>query len=143
MSTNEQTTLFRQKTMDRISSPEDLTDYLKVTNPGTWIILAAVIILLAGLFVWSCVGTLETTATAAVVVEDHTAFVVLTDSGNIDEGMILRVSSEQVRIAGIQTDEYGRNIGKAEIMLPDGTYEGTLVTDQIHPISFLINAGNG
>ena len=143
MSTNEQTTLFRQKTMDRISSPEDLTDYLKVTNPGTWIILAAVIVLLAGLFVWSCVGTLETTAAAAVVVEDHTAVVVLTDSGNIDEGMILRVSSEQVKIAGVQADEYGRNIGKAEIMLPDGTYEGILVTDQIHPIDFLIDAGNG
>ena len=57
--------------------------------------------------------------------------------------MFLRVSSEQVKIAGVQADEYGRNIGKAEIMLPDGTYEGILVTDQIHPIDFLINAGNG
>lgn len=28
-------TVFRKKTMDRISSPEQLTDYLRVTNPGS------------------------------------------------------------------------------------------------------------
>jgi len=52
-------TLFRKKAMARISSPEDLTSYLRVTSPGMWIILAAVIVLLAGLFAWSAVGTLE------------------------------------------------------------------------------------
>ena len=31
--------LFRKKAMDRISSPEDLTSYLKVTNPGVWSVL--------------------------------------------------------------------------------------------------------
>ena len=143
MSTNEQQTLFRKKTMDRISSPEDLTDYLKVTNPATWTVLAAVVILLAGLFVWSCVGTLETTAEATVVVVDHTAYVVLTNSNYIDEGMILRVSTEQVTIAGVQTDAYGRSVGVAEVIIPDGTYDGMVVTDQTRPIDFLISAGNG
>ncbi len=52
--------IFRQRSLERISSPEQLTDYLKVTNIGVWVILAAVIILLAGLFVWSMVGNLET-----------------------------------------------------------------------------------
>ncbi len=37
MASGEQS-LFRKETMDRISSPEDLTDYLKVTNPGIWAI---------------------------------------------------------------------------------------------------------
>ena len=142
MSTNEQTTLFRKKTMDRISSPDDLTDYLKVTNPGTWIVLVAVVVLLGGLFVWSCAGTLETTASATVVVNDHTATVVLIDSNDLTERMSLRVASEQVTIASVQTDEYGRVIGKTEVMLPDGTYEGTVVIDQTRPIEFLISAGN-
>ena len=43
--------IFRQKNIDRISSPEELNDYLKVSDPGIWIILCAVIILLAGLIV--------------------------------------------------------------------------------------------
>lgn len=140
MSADEQNTLFRKKTIDRISSPEDLTDYLKVTNPGIWVILLAVIVLLAGIFVWSCAGTLETTAKATVIVVDHTALVVMTDSNVISEGMPLRVSTESASIAGVQYDDYGRMIGLAELMLPDGTYEGTVITDQTRPIDFLFKA---
>ena len=61
------TSVFRQKNLDRISSPEQLTDYLRVTNPGIWLVLAAVIVLLAGVFAWATVGTLETTAGATVI----------------------------------------------------------------------------
>lgn len=142
MSANEQPAVFRKKTLDRISSPEDLTDYLKVTNPGVWVVLAAVIVLLCGIFVWSCVGTLETKEKASVIVEDHSAIVVLTDSNVLKEGMPLRVSTEEVTIASVYSDEYGRLVGKAEIALPDGTYEGTLITDQTHAIDFLTKAGN-
>ncbi len=142
MSANEQPAVFRKKTLDRISSPEDLTDYLKVTNPGVWVVLAAVIVLLCGIFVWSCVGILETKEKASVIVEDHSAIVVLTDSNVLKEGMPLRVSTEEVTIASVYSDEYGRLVGKAEIALPDGTYEGTLITDQTHPIDFLTKAGN-
>ena len=62
--------IFRQRSLERISSPEQLTDYLKVTNIGVWVILAAVIILLAGLFVWSMVGNLETITDGVAVVKD-------------------------------------------------------------------------
>ena len=41
--------IFRKSALDSISSPEQLTDYLKVTDPGVWIILAAVILLLVPL----------------------------------------------------------------------------------------------
>ena len=139
MAENENNTLFRKKTIDRISSPEDLNDYLKVTNPGIWIVLVAVVILLAGLFVWTCVGTLETSASATVVVYDYTAIVVMKDSAQIEEGMILSVSTQRVTIARVELDEYGRTIGKTEVMLPDGTYDGTVVIDQTRPIDFLIS----
>ena len=142
MSSNEQTQLFRKQTIDRISSPEDLTDYLKVTNPGIWVVLVAVIILLAGILVWSCVGTLETTADAIVVVSDHKAVIVLKDSNTLEEGMILRIFSNEVTITDVQPDEYGRTSGKSELMLADGTYDGTVVIDKTHQIAFLINAGD-
>lgn len=35
--------IFRKESLERISSPEQLTDYLRVTNPGIWIILASII----------------------------------------------------------------------------------------------------
>ena len=136
MENNEQT-LFRKKAMDRISSPEELTAYLRVTSPGIWVILAAVIFLLAGLLAWASVGTLETKARAKVVVQDHTAEVILIDAGTLSEGMILRVSSQETTLASVQEDEYGRMTGQAEVAIPDGTYDGTVVTDQTKPMDFL------
>ena len=77
MTENRESPLFRKKAMNRISSPEDLTSYLRVTSPGMWIILAAVIALLVGMFAWSSVGLLETTVDATAIVKDHTALIVL------------------------------------------------------------------
>ena len=38
--------------MDKVTSPEKLNDYIKVSNPTVWIILAAVAVLLAGAVIW-------------------------------------------------------------------------------------------
>jgi hypothetical protein len=38
--------IFRQQALDRIASPDQLTDYLRVTSLGIWVILATVIFLL-------------------------------------------------------------------------------------------------
>ena len=140
MAENDNKSVFRKKTLERISSPEQLTDYLCVTNPGIWVILAAVILLLAGIFAWSMVGTLETSAEVKVVVSDHTAQIVPIGSETLSEGMPLRVSGRDALIASAETDEYGRSVGLAELSLPDGTYDGTVVTETVHPISFLLRS---
>ena len=135
-------TLFRKKAMARISSPEDLTSYLRVTSPGMWIILAAVIVLLAGLFAWSAVGTLETTVDATAIVRDHTAQIVAAGQGadSIQAGMPLWISSQEFVIASVDYDEYGRATARAEVSLPDGTYAATIVVEQTHPIEFLLES---
>jgi hypothetical protein len=79
---------------------------------------------------------------ASIIVNDHRAAVVTDDASLIEMGMPLRVAGEEAVIADIQSDEYGRKVGIAEISLPDGTYEGVVVTDQTHPIAFLFNAGD-
>jgi hypothetical protein len=78
--------IYREKTLERISTPDQLTDYLKVTNPGIWVILAAVIILLAGVFVWSYTGVLETRSPAKVIVSKQTAMVATKDMKELTEG---------------------------------------------------------
>ena len=140
MSEQEKTTVFRQKTLDRISSPEQLTDYLRVTNPGIWVVLVAVILLLAGIFAWSMVGTLETTAEAAVIVEDHVAQIVPAGAEALSAGMPLRIAGQEFVTAAAETDEYGRMTGTAEVSLPDGTYEGTVVVDRTRAIDFLLTS---
>lgn len=51
--------IFRQKSMDRVSSPEQLNDYIRVTTPSVWLVLAAIILLLVGMLAWSVLGTVE------------------------------------------------------------------------------------
>jgi len=51
--------VFRKSSIDRVQSPEQLNDYIRVSNPSAWIIIIAAIILLASILVWSIFGTLE------------------------------------------------------------------------------------
>ena len=60
--------LFRKKSIERVTSPEQLNDYIRVSNhlnytipvatPGEGPVRAAVVILLAGAGVWACSGGL-------------------------------------------------------------------------------------
>lgn len=138
--TENQSTVFRKKTLERISSPEQLSSYLRVTNPGIWVILSAVILLLAGIFAWSMVGTLETTAHTTVIVEDHTAQVITTGAEALSPGMLLRIAGQEFTIVSAEMDDYGRMTGTAEAGLPNGIYEGTVVLDSTRPIDFLLTS---
>lgn len=137
---NKQKSLFREKTLERISSPEKLTEYLRVTNPGIWAVLGVVILLLGGLLLWSATGTLETTADAKIIVKSHTATVVLEDGGNITSDMTVKIQSNEYAIASTDVDEYGRTYGITEAQLPDGTYSGTVVVEVVRPIDFLLES---
>ena len=137
---NNQQSLFREKTIERISSPEKLTDYLRVTSPGVWVVLSAVIILLGGMFIWASIGTLETKVPVKVLVEDHTAIVVTDGSSVLAEGMPVKISTESSLISATDEDGYGRVYGVTEVNLPDGTYDGIAVIEQIRPIDFLLES---
>ena len=49
--------LFREKSMQKVSSPEALNDYIRVTTPSVWIVLIALAVLLVGMLAWSVFGT--------------------------------------------------------------------------------------
>lgn len=63
--------LFRKKSIDRMSSPEQLNDYIRVTSPSVWLILVALVVLLIGILAWSILGTVETHAEDGTVEEVH------------------------------------------------------------------------
>lgn len=138
MSEQGNTSFFRKKSLDRISSPEQLTDYLRVTNPGIWIFLAAVVVLLAGVFIWSAVGTLETTVQAKVIAQDRLAQVAPAGAEPLTVGMSLRVAGQEAVILTAETDELGHPYGTAQVDLPDGAYDGVVVMETVHPLQFLL-----
>ena len=51
--------LFRKKSLDRVSAPEELNDYIRVTTPSVWLILFATIILIVGTLVWAVFGKIQ------------------------------------------------------------------------------------
>ncbi len=63
--------IFREKSIERISSPEELNDYIRVTTPSVWLVLAALIVLLAGMLAWSALGTVEAHAADGSTEEIH------------------------------------------------------------------------
>ena len=56
--------MFRQSTVDRLSSPEELDALMHVTSPRTWLALAALLCLLVAGIIWSAFTTMTTTAPA-------------------------------------------------------------------------------
>lgn len=44
-------TIFREKSLKKIASPEQMNDYIRVSSPSVWMVLTAVIVLLAGVCV--------------------------------------------------------------------------------------------
>ena len=133
MEKNDQS-LFRKKTVDKISSPEQLTEYLKVTSPRMWIILAAVIMVLAAVVVWGILGRMETVEDAKVLVTAGRARIVISDPSELERGMILRIDGQEFSINGTVSDEFGRSVGIATVTLPDGSYDGTVVIDQTRAV---------
>ena len=126
--------LFRKKTVDKISSPEQLTEYLKVTSPRMWIILAAVIMVLLAVIVWGFIGRMETVKDVKVIVTAGRARIVTLDSSELERGMLLRIDGQEFTVNGTVSDEFDRPVGLATVTLPDGSYDGTVVIGQTRAV---------
>ena len=44
---------------DKIDSPDKLNDYMRVLSPSVWIILTAILLLLAGALIWAVFGSVQ------------------------------------------------------------------------------------
>ena len=154
--------LFRKKSIERVTSPEQLNDYIRVSNPGVWMILAAVVILLAGVCVWGVFGRLDTKKQASGVCENGklTCYIKSDDISDVKEGTLVSVdgkeytvksvSSSPVRLDG-EKDSYLIYLGGFSETdwvyvvtvdapdLADGEYSVDVITKRVSPISFVLN----
>ena len=92
----EEKQVFRKSVMDRLSSPEELNDYLHVTRPSVWIALIAVVLILAGALVWSSVTYINSYVEGTAEVQDGTMTIVL----GMDTPFVNRLASGQEIIVG-------------------------------------------
>ena len=154
--------LFRQSSLDRVTSPEKLNEYIRVANPGLWMILCAVLILLAALFVWSALGTLPTTISETGIVSNGVMTCYMADVTEVAPGMRVQIGGYDGSVISVSdipysskevssryADDYTVHIlgvedWNYEVLVdapgvPDGLVEATVVTGQVHPITFMFN----
>ena len=135
-------TLFRQKSVDRISSPEQLDDYLHVTTPAVWVVLCAVIALLVGLLVWSSLTAVESYVSGTAEVSGGVLTAVFDDTvqaENVKPGMEVSVGEFVTPVLSVGRDGDGRVIAVAEADIPDGKYDVRVGFKRTQIIRMLFN----
>ncbi len=135
--------LFRKKSLDKVKSPENLDDYIQVSNPGVWLLLVSVIVLLAGALIWGIFGRIDSTAETSIHAENGTliCYAAPEDIASVREGMRVKFNGIEAVITGIgQREDRGfACVLRAEQPVPDGVYEGKIVITSVKPLSFVLN----
>ena len=152
--------LFRKKSMEKVVSPENLNDYIRVPNPGVWFLLLAILLLFVGFFVWGIFGFLHTTVSVVAVSEEGQLICYISeeDSGSVQVGMNLEIQGQELPIVSIasvpvcceEMDSYVCHVGnfakedwvyEAQVdgMAAGGVYSAQITTERISPMSFLWN----
>ncbi len=126
----------------RMSSPEQLNDYLKVTSPKIWLLLAAVVLLIGGLLLWSSFTTIESYATGtarAVGGELTVTFDDAKKAGKVQAGMEMTVGDVQTEILTVGTNENNEIVASAHAKIPDGLYTVRVGYKTTQVLSMLLN----
>lgn len=149
--------------MERVSSPEQLDDYIRVTNPNVWIALCAVVFLLAGICVWGIFGRMDTVLDVGAITEEGrtVCYVKESEIGMVTSDMKVRLEGGEYGIAEISVQpvqidssfpDYLAHLGGITqgewvyAVVLDGTggmdggiYEAEIVIESISPMTFVIN----
>ena len=126
----------------RISSPEQLNDYLKVTSPKIWVLLVAVVLLVVGLLLWSGFTTIESYATGTARAVGGELVVTFDDpakAGKVEPGMQMEVGDVQAEVLAVGADEDGNIVASAHANIPDGSYDVRVGYKSTQVIAMLLN----
>lgn len=153
--------IYREKSLENLSSPEELTGYLRVTGPGVWVTLVGIIILLTGMFFWGIFGTIIKTVTVPAEAADGViSCYVLTDDLDLSDkevtieigDMAITAKTENAGTKTMNASDNetlydsgylspGKNVyvltGKTT--LADGFYNADVTTETLRPISLLFS----
>ena len=141
----------QEQKRQKITSPEELHDYIHVTGPGLWIVLTMIIIFLVALIVFSSTIRMENTMSVRVNAETaretgKTALTCVLDDSRKDlvkVGMKVRVAGEEGSVSEL-VEQDGRaiilvSLDREEARLKEGVYDARIVLEAVRPISFLLN----
>lgn len=152
--------IFRKK-IDTLSESEYLHHYIRVANPSAWLILAASLLFLIGMFGWALFGRVETVIESVGICQNGqlSCYVREEEKEKFSEEISLRVegqvlehieiSSEPMKVTDRQ-DSYMMYVGtleegdwvyelKTSCSMPDGVYKVNIIAERIAPLRFVWN----
>ena len=134
--------LFREKSIERIQSPDDLNEYLRVTRPSVFVILIAAMLILGGLFAWSTFTSITSYAYGTAVSDGRVLVATFDDystSKYINDSMELVIGGEKQDIDSIGMDDKGNITAVCICGFPAGEYEVKVGYRRTQLIDMLIN----
>ena len=134
--------IFRKKSIERLSSPEELNDYLQVTKPSVWAVLISVIIIIAALFVWSFFVSVESYAMGTASVKNGVVTMTFDNekiANKVETGMSVSIGEANAVITSVGNDDSGKIIAVANANIPDGVYSAKVGYKITQIIDMLIN----
>ena len=109
-----ESSLFRKSSLERVSSPDKLNEYIKVTNPSLVVILIAIFSILVAGIIWIFCGTVPKTVNlTGAIAENYDnqirvySYVPIGTSRRLHEGMEVQISPEYA-----EREEFGYITGK-------------------------------
>jgi hypothetical protein len=152
--------IYRKESLETISSPDQLNEYIRVVKPSVWITLAAIIVFLTGVILWGIFGVITTTVKTGCTVSDGMAIIFISqdDISKVKAGLKVDIQGTEATVRdvfegtvemqegdGLQYYS-GINPGTecymahAEVPgLEDGTYPADIQIENLNPISFVIH----
>jgi len=109
--------LYRKESLEHITNPQQLDNYIVVTRPGWWFLVCALIVLLVCVFIWASVGSIPETVDAKAVVIDETHLVCY------------------LPVADTNTDMIGKQVTVSVPRGKSGTYAGLVYSVSPTPYS--------
>lgn len=135
--------LFRKKSLDKIKSPDNIDDFIRVSNPGVWLLIVSVIMLLLGMCLWGFWGHVDSTIGTTVYVENGTIFCYVPEemATSVKTGMTVKFEDYEAVVGDFwekEADDY-YYVLQSEEKIPNGLYDGKIVISTTKPISFVLN----
>ncbi len=157
----ENETIFRDKSIERISSPDQLNDYVRLSNPGVWFILSAIMVILIGACIFGALGHIDSSVPAVGIAKGgKMVCLVKKEFGDrFTQDMKLKIDDREYNVSVRSpkpvtvwdtTDPYALFIGDMQPgewvyeidvdgSFTDGAYAADLVTEEVSPVTFLFN----
>ena len=133
---------FRKQSMKRVTSPEQLNDYLRVSSPKAWILLISVLLLIVGFLIWSAFTAVESYETGTASAEKGVLAITFEDASaaqHVQMGMTVQVGGIQAEVTSVGIGADGQIVAGAQASIPDGVYEVRVGYRSTQILSLLFN----